>query len=576
MSNVDLVKARALRQLEELIPVSEQTEDVLLAVKALETLSTTNVSEGEQGSVDLTDVYSRIDANAAHLEELALKGDQAASAIVKIEEDVYQNEMSILKNTRALDNHQVDLSTMTKELSKKLGKSENALSASRWYRPCSVSLVGDVSGQLVLDGSVAVAVKTRLEKAIDAVSLAGFGVDSFVNNQEGHSLVKPAGCAWRELGNQLGPIVLNLPTANNQLTADFIIKFSFFQMEDNASFELFLACTLREGRWYGGVSATMLGGAKDYTVRLCQREQVYPYIAIGLDTEGWIAPSATVTEILIAGADNTAQQWQSGWVLTTPVDAIPDLEVQKTVVAKRPSTGVEGGSDLPVIDELASADYGLASNTMVRSLQEETWAELSGKLGQLETAEQAKKLETARKISLTGGLVGEVAFDGSEDVSLEVAQSTGGGFELSDADGENTYSFKVDEHGHLDLTASSGVVNTPMTPNGDMIIAGDYCIESDERNKESFERLSCPMTDLKKITGYKYSLKKTGQQTYGLKAQDIKALFPELVGVGKKGLFYVNYTGLIPILLEALKSMHDSHGRLLRRINQLEKEVKKS
>ena len=581
MSSIDLVKARALRQLEELIPASEQTEDVLLAVKALETLKATTTGDSEEGSVDLTDVYNRIDKNATLIDKLGLKSDKAVKDILGLEDDVYSNEMSILRNARTLDTQKLTMESLQSGLDDKLGREENALSASRWYRPCSVSFVGDVSGELVLDGSASVAVNTRLDKAVDAASVNGYQADCFVNNEEGHCLVKPKGCEWRELGNQLGPIILNLPTTNNQLTADFIFKFSFFQMEDNASFELFLACTLREGQWYGGVSATQIGGSHYYTVRLCQKEQVYPYIAIGLDTEGWIAPSATVTEILIAGADNEASRWRDGWQLTTPVDTLPALEVKRTVVAQRPVAGSGAGgadpSDLAVIDELASQDYGLASSAMVKTLETQTVTELSAKLGRNDTAEQAKKLETARKISFTGGLVGEVAFDGSEDVSLEVLHSTGsGGLSVSDAGGENSYNFQVDEQGNLDLTSSSGIVNTAMTPNGDMIIAGDYCIESDERHKENFEKLSCPLTDLKKVSGYKYSLKSTGQKTYGLKAQDIKELFPELVGVNKKGLFYVNYTGLIPILIEAMKAMHDSHVRLLRRVNALEKKVEKS
>ena len=575
MSSIDLVKSRALRQLEALLPASEQTEDVLLAAKALETLSTTKTGDGDpEGSVDLTDVYHRIDTNAVNIDELGLKSDKAAKDILSLDENVYDNEMSILRNTRELDNHQVNLDTLQQALDTKLGKGENAVSASRWFQPCSVSFVGDVTGELVLDGSVAVAVKTRLEKAVDAATLGGLAPESFVNNQEGHCLIKPKGCEWRELGHQLGPLILNLPRDNNQLTADFIIKLSLFQMEDEASFELFLACTLREGLWYGGVSATLMGGSKDHTIRLCQKDQIYPYIALGLNTENWIGVSATVTEILIAGADSEISRWQTGWELTAPVDAIAEIEVKKTVVARR-----SGGDPLaqPVIDELTGADYGLASTTMVRELQRQTVEAVSCKLGREETAEQAKQLATARTISFTGGLVGEVAFDGSEDVSLEVIRSAGsGGFSVSDASGENRYDFQVDEHGHLDLTCSSGIVNTLMNQTGDMIIAGDYCIESDERHKENFQKLSCPLTNLKKISGYRYSLKKTGKQTYGLKAQDIQELFPELVSRGKKGLFYVNYTGLIPILIEAMKALHESHGRLLRRTNALEKEEKKS
>jgi hypothetical protein len=44
---------------------------------------------------------------------------------------------------------------------------------------------------------------------------------------------------------------------------------------------------------------------------------------------------------------------------------------------------------------------------------------------------------------------------------------------------------------------------------------------------------------------------------YGFIAQDVQALFPELVEENEEGILAINYTGLIPVLLEAIKDLQD-------------------
>ncbi|MDR0349803.1 MAG: tail fiber domain-containing protein [Tannerella sp.] len=52
---------------------------------------------------------------------------------------------------------------------------------------------------------------------------------------------------------------------------------------------------------------------------------------------------------------------------------------------------------------------------------------------------------------------------------------------------------------------------------------------------------------------------------YGFIAQDIKKLFPELVEENAEGILAVNYTGLIPVLLEAIKDLQDRVEKLEKR-----------
>ena len=55
------------------------------------------------------------------------------------------------------------------------------------------------------------------------------------------------------------------------------------------------------------------------------------------------------------------------------------------------------------------------------------------------------------------------------------------------------------------------------------------------------------------IDGKTYTIKKYGAQKIGVLAQDIQEVFPELVSEDKEGMLSVNYQGLIPVLINALK-----------------------
>ena len=48
-------------------------------------------------------------------------------------------------------------------------------------------------------------------------------------------------------------------------------------------------------------------------------------------------------------------------------------------------------------------------------------------------------------------------------------------------------------------------------------------------------------------------MKKDGKQNIGVLAQDIQKVFPELVSTDDKEMLAVNYQGLVPVLINALK-----------------------
>jgi hypothetical protein len=89
---------------------------------------------------------------------------------------------------------------------------------------------------------------------------------------------------------------------------------------------------------------------------------------------------------------------------------------------------------------------------------------------------------------------------------------------------------------------------------GTTTIAGDLSINSDARLKANIISLGSTLAKLLQIDGKSYTMKKdeNKKQKIGVLAQDIEKVFPELVSESN-GIKSVNYQGLIPVLINALK-----------------------
>ena len=90
--------------------------------------------------------------------------------------------------------------------------------------------------------------------------------------------------------------------------------------------------------------------------------------------------------------------------------------------------------------------------------------------------------------------------------------------------------------------------------NGNATLSGDLTINSDERLKENIQPLGSTLNKLNQIEGWTYSLKKDEEHTpkIGVLAQEVQAVFPELVTEGGDGILSVNYQGLVPVLINAI------------------------
>ena len=99
--------------------------------------------------------------------------------------------------------------------------------------------------------------------------------------------------------------------------------------------------------------------------------------------------------------------------------------------------------------------------------------------------------------------------------------------------------------------------------NGDATLAGNLNINSDARLKANIISLGSTLSKVMQIDGKSYTIKKdeSEKQKIGLLAQDIEKVFPELVSESH-GVKSVNYQGLVPVLINALKEQQSEIDEL--------------
>jgi len=95
--------------------------------------------------------------------------------------------------------------------------------------------------------------------------------------------------------------------------------------------------------------------------------------------------------------------------------------------------------------------------------------------------------------------------------------------------------------------------NGDTTVSKDLKVDGDIVVSSDARLKANIISLGTTLAKLLLIDGKSYTMKKDGKQKIGVLAQDIQKVFPELVSEDSNKMLAVNYLGLVPILVNAIK-----------------------
>ena len=111
--------------------------------------------------------------------------------------------------------------------------------------------------------------------------------------------------------------------------------------------------------------------------------------------------------------------------------------------------------------------------------------------------------------------------------------------------------------------------NGDTTISNDLTVGGDIVVSSDARLKANIVSLGSTLAKLLLIDGKSYTMKKNGKQKIGVLAQDIQKVFPELVTTDDKEMLAVNYQGLVPVLINAIKEQDDKISRLEKLVEKL-------
>ena len=109
--------------------------------------------------------------------------------------------------------------------------------------------------------------------------------------------------------------------------------------------------------------------------------------------------------------------------------------------------------------------------------------------------------------------------------------------------------------------------NGDATVSNDLTVSGDVVISSDARLKSNIVSLGSTLPKLLQIDGKSYEMK--GKQKIGVLAQEIQEVFPELVTEDGNEMLAVNYQGLVPVLINALKEQQSEIDELKEMVQAL-------
>jgi len=109
----------------------------------------------------------------------------------------------------------------------------------------------------------------------------------------------------------------------------------------------------------------------------------------------------------------------------------------------------------------------------------------------------------------------------------------------------------------------------------DLTVSGDVVVSSDARLKANIVSLGSTLSRLLLIDGKTYTMIKDGKQKIGVLAQDIREVFPELVSEDANEMLAVNYQGLVPVLINAIKEQDNKISNQQVEIDRLKKQEKR-
>ncbi|MGB0294688.1 MAG: tail fiber domain-containing protein [Flavobacteriaceae bacterium] len=247
--------------------------------------------------------------------------------------------------------------------------------------------------------------------------------------------------------------------------------------------------------------------------------------------------------------------------------------------------------DLSYSDSASSIFGATGQYSVTMGLKATANGNVSTAMGSVTTA--SGYVSTAMGINTTASGVFSTAMGAGTTASGNVSTAMGEGTEASDY--ASTVIGQFNSSGSTATSASSFSLSAPAfvigngtgsgsrsdafkvmfngdaTVSNDLTVNGNVTVSSDARLKANIVSLGATLSKLLNIDGKTYTVKKNGAQKIGVLAQDIQEVFPELVSEDNEGMLSVNYQGLIPVLINALKEQEQKFQAQEERLKALER-----
>ena len=106
-------------------------------------------------------------------------------------------------------------------------------------------------------------------------------------------------------------------------------------------------------------------------------------------------------------------------------------------------------------------------------------------------------------------------------------------------------------------TANVRVSSTKLTfnPSTGLLVSTDYNSSSDMTLKQDFIPINNSLDIISRLTGFGFTWKDSKQKAYGLSAQEVEKVIPEIVKDRPDGTKGINYMNLTAFLVEAIKDL---------------------
>ena len=176
----------------------------------------------------------------------------------------------------------------------------------------------------------------------------------------------------------------------------------------------------------------------------------------------------------------------------------------------------------------------------------------NGNLSQFGSTTSAELAAVVSDETGTGALV----FAASPNLTGTSANITVGKITITDEITANVTYYPI-----LSVGTSSGnsanVSSTKLTfnPSTGLLTSTDYNSSSDMTLKQDITLINNPLDIISQLTGFGFTWKDSKQKAYGLSAQEVEKVIPEIVKDRPDGTKGINYMNLTAFLIEAIKDL---------------------